>query len=62
MAWLDRWQQVKTKKSNLKTENKSLGATNQEILKREESYKIEIFKLRAKLSEARRVIKLRITT
>ena len=33
LAWLSRWQQVKTKKVNFKNENKYLVATNQEILK-----------------------------
>ena len=62
LAWLDRCQQVKTKKANFKIENKYLVATNQEILKREKRYKMEIVKLRDKLFESRQVIKLQITT
>ena len=46
------------KKASLKIENRSLVSKNEKMLKHEEQYKIEIIKLKAKLSEARRVAKL----
>ena len=50
------------KKAILKTENKSLMSKNEEMLKHEEQYKIEIIKLKAKLSKARRATKLQISS
>ena len=62
LMWVNRWQQLKAKKNRCKSENKSLAASNGKLLKNETHYKEKILKLKAKLSEARKVIKLQITT
>ena len=59
LTWVKRWQDLKVKKDSLKTMKRSWITTNRKFLKREEQHKIENIKLRAKLSEARRVIKLK---
>ena len=58
LTWIKRWKDLKEKKDRLKTLKKSWVIANRKILKQEEQHKMESIKLRAKLSEARRVIKL----
>ena len=52
---------MKAKKNKYKVEKKSLAATNEKLLKDERVHEEKILKLRAKLSEARKEIKLQIT-
>ena len=59
LTWIKRWQDLKQKKDRLKTLKKSCIIANGKFLKHEEQHKMENIKLKAKLSEARRVIKLR---
>ena len=61
LMWVDQWQQMKAKKDKCKAEKKLLIATNEKLLKDERVHVEKILKLRAKLSEARKVIKLQIT-
>ena len=60
LMWVDRWQQMKAKKDKCKTEKKLLIATNEKLLKDERVDAEKILKLRAKLSEAKKAIKLQI--
>ena len=60
--WVDRWKQMKVKKDKYKEEKKLLIATNEKLLKDERVHAEKILKLRAKLSEARKAIKLQIAT
>jgi len=62
LMWVDRWQQMKAKKDIYKAEKKLLAATNEKLLKDEKIHEEKILKLRAKLSEARKAIKLQIAT
>ena len=62
LMWVDRWQQMKAKKDRYKAEKKLLAATNDKLLKDEKIHEEKILKLRAKLSEARKTIKLQIAT
>ena len=59
LTWIKRWHNLKEKKDRLKTLKKSWITANRKLLKQEEQQKMESIKLRAKLSEARRVIRLR---
>ena len=58
--WVDRWQQMKAKKDKYKAEKKLLIETNEKLLKDERVHAEKILKLKAKLSEARKAIKLQI--
>ena len=58
LNWLGRWENLRTKKAKIKTKNRFLLYENVRMLKHEERCKIEIIKLKAKLFEARRAIKL----
>ena len=60
--WVDRWQQMKSKKDRYKAENKLLAETNEKLLKDEKIHEEKILKLRAKLSEAKKAIRLQIET
>ena len=60
--WVDRWQQMKAKKDRYKSKKQLLAASIEKLLKNEKSHEEKILKLRAKLSEARKAIKLQITT
>ena len=62
LMWVDRWQQMKSKKDKYKAEKKLLATTNEKLLKDERVYEEKILKLRAKLSEARKEVKLQIAT
>ena len=62
LMWVDRWKQLKAKKENYKEEKKLLKETNEKLLKDERVHAEKILKLRAKLSEARKAIKLWIAT
>ena len=53
---------MKAKKNRYKAEKKLLAATNEKLLKDEKIHEEKILKLRAKLSEARKAIKLQIET
>ena len=56
--WVDRWQQMKAKKDKYKVEKKLLIATNEKLLKYERVHVEKNLKLRTKLLEARKAIKL----
>ena len=60
--WVDRWQHMKEKKDRYKSEKKLLVESNEKLLKNEKCYEEKILKFRAKLSEARKAIKLQIAT
>ena len=53
---------MKAKNEKYKAEKKLLAATNEKLLKDEKIHVKKILKLRAKLSEARKAIKLQIAT
>ena len=53
---------MKAKKDKYKTEKKLLAATNEKLLKDEKVHEEKILKIRAKLSKARKAIKLQIAT
>ena len=59
LTWVKQWQDLKVKKDRLKTMKRSWITANRKFLKRDEQHRIENIKLKAKLSEAYRVIKLR---
>ena len=60
--WVDRWQHMKAKKDKYKSEKKLLAESNENFLKNEKHYEEKILKRRAKVSEARKSIKLQIAT
>ena len=60
--WVDRWKHMKENKDKYKSEKKLLAESNEKFLKNEKCYEETILKLRAKLAEARKTIKLQITT
>ena len=60
--WVDRWKHMKAKKDRYKSEKKLLADSNEKFLKNEKCYEEKILKLKTKLSEARKAIKLQITT
>ena len=60
LMWVDRWQQMKAKKDKYKVEKKLLAATNEKLLEDERVHEEKILKLRAKLSEVSKAIKLQI--
>ena len=60
--WVYQWQQMKAKKERYNAEKKLFTATNEKLLKDEKIHEEKILKLRAKLSEARKAIKLQIET
>ena len=60
--WVDRWKHMKAKKDRYKSEKKLLGELNEKFQKNEKRYDEKILKLRAKLLEARKSIKLQIAT
>ena len=60
--WVDRWQQMKVKKDRYKASKKLLAANNEKLLKDERIHEEKILKLRAKLSEAKKAIKIQIVT
>ena len=59
---VDQWQQMKDKKDRYKVGKKLLAATNEKLLKDEKIHEEKILKLKAKLFEARKAIKLQIAT
>ena len=62
LMWVDQWQQMKAKKDRYNAEKKLLAATNEKLLKDEKIHEEKILKLRAKLLEARKAIRLQIAT
>ena len=57
---MDRWQEANLEKNIYKEAKKSIMVNNNLLIEQEEQQKIEILKLKARLSEARREIKLQI--
>ena len=53
---------MKAKKDRYKAKKKLLAATNEKLLKDEKIHEEKILKLRSKLLEARKAIKLQIAT
>ena len=62
LMWVDRWKHMKEKKDRYKLEKKLLAESNEKLLKNEKHHEEKILKLGAKLSEARKAIKLQIAT
>ena len=62
LMWVRRWQQLKAKKNRCISEKKLLATLSDQLLKNEKHCEKKILKLKAKLSEARKVIKLQIVT
>ena len=62
LMWVDRWKHMKEKKERYKSEKKLLVESNEKFQKNEKRYEEKILKLRAKLSKARKAIKLQIAT
>ena len=56
------WQHMKAKKDRYKSEKKLLAKSNEKFQKNEKRYEEKILKLRTKLSDGRKVIKLQIAT
>ena len=57
---MDRWKEANLKKNRYKEAKKSVMVKNNLLIKQEEQQKIEILKLKARLFEARRAIKVQI--
>ena len=62
LLWVNRWKELNLKNDKYKVVKGSLVVANDQLLKQGEQKKFKIIKLWAKLSEARRVSKLHITT
>ena len=60
--WVDIWQQMKEKNDIYKSEKKLLVASNEKLMKNDKHHEEKILKLRAKLSKARKSIKIQIAT
>ena len=62
LDWISRWKEVSAKKDQYKKAKRSIISTNQHLLERIEKQNIKIIRLKAKLTEARRVIALQSNT
>ena len=62
LNWINRWKYMNIKKNQYKKAKKSMIDTNQHLLEQVEQQKLVIFRLKSKLSEARRVINLQSRT
>ena len=62
LDWISRWKEISAKKNQYKKAKRSIISTNQHLLERIEKQNINIFRLKAKLTEARRVIALQSKT
>ena len=62
LDWVNRWRELKLRKDKYKADMKFVIVTNEQLLKQVERQKLNILELKAKLYEARRAIKLQITT
>ena len=62
LDWISRWKEVSAKKDQNKKAKRSIISTNQHLLERIEKQNIKIIRLKAKLTEARRVIALQSDT
>ena len=62
LDWVNRWKDMNLKKNRYKEAKKSTINTNQHLLEQINQQKLMIIKLKAKLSEARRVINLQNRT
>ena len=62
LNWINRWKDMNIKKNQYKKAKKSMIDTNQHLLEQVEQQKLVIIRLKAKLSEARRVINLQSRT
>ena len=58
LNWVNRWKDMNLKKNRYKKAKKSMIDTNQHLLEQVDRHKLIIIRLKAKLSEARRVINL----
>ena len=62
LNWVNRWKEMNSKKNRYKKAKKSMIDTNQHLLEQVDRQKLVIIRLKAKLSEARRVINLQSRT
>ena len=62
LNWINRWKEMNIKKNQYKKEKKSMIDTNQHLLEKGEQQKLVIIRLKARLSEARRMINLQSRT
>ena len=62
LDWVNRWRELKLRKEKYIAARKSVIITNAQLLKQAERQRLKILELKAKLSEARRAIKLQIAT
>ena len=62
LNWVNRWKDMNLKKNRYKEAKKSMINTNQHLLEQVDQQKLIIIRLKAKLSEARRVINLQNRT
>ena len=62
LDWISRWKEVSAKKDQYKKAKRSIISTNQHLLDRIEKQNVKIVRLKAKLTEARRVISLQSRT
>ena len=62
LDWVNRWKDMNLKKNLYKEAKKSMINTNRHLLEQVNRQKLMIIKLKAKLSEARRVINLQNRT
>ena len=58
LDWIHRSKELNIKKNQYKKSKKSIISTNQHLLERIEKQNVKIVRLKAKLTEARRVISL----
>ena len=62
LDWIRRWKEAIAKKDQYKKAKRSILGMNQHLLERIEKQNINIMRLKAKLTEARRVIALQSKT
>ena len=62
LSWISRWKKVNTKKNQYKRAKRSIIDTNQHLLEQIEKQKLKIIRLKAKLTEARRVVDIQSRT
>ena len=62
LDWISRWKEMSAKKNQYKKGKRSILGTNQHLLEIIEKQNINIIRLKAKLTEARRVIALQSKT
>ena len=62
LDWIHKWKELNVKKNQYKNTKRSVISTNQHLLDKIEKQNVKIVKLKAKLTEARRVISLQSKT